>query len=186
MIIKIKSDITGKEYSGNNMEELVAQCEADDKAYNKTLETKKKENELSSIKKELSKEVEKAEDSLTEAYAKYNKLKEEVKADLEKSNKEVAAYLKEATDTYNKSRETAASMIQKATEEATAKLKPAKDAIKQAEAAKCNAISTFTRKCGPYKVTYTGERAEKEFEKVRKSFDDIFDFSHWFDSLFFF
>ena len=36
MIIKIKSDITGKEYSGNNMEELVAQCEADDKAHNKT------------------------------------------------------------------------------------------------------------------------------------------------------
>lgn len=51
MIIKIKSDITGKEYSGNNMEELVAQCEADDKEYNKTLETKKKENELSSIKR---------------------------------------------------------------------------------------------------------------------------------------
>ena len=87
MIIKIKSDITGKEYSGNNMEELVAQCEADDKAYNKTLETKKKENELSSIKKELSKEVKKAEDSLTEAYAQYNKLKEEVKADLEKSKR---------------------------------------------------------------------------------------------------
>ena len=43
MIIKIKSDITGKEYSGNNMEELVAQCEADDKEYNKTLETKKKD-----------------------------------------------------------------------------------------------------------------------------------------------
>ena len=59
MKIRIKSDITGKEYEGEQLEELAAQCNADDEQFKKEEAEKKavsekKSKELSSLKKELS------------------------------------------------------------------------------------------------------------------------------------
>ena len=52
-------------------------------------------------------------------------------------------------------------------------VKEADEAVKKAETAKRDAILKFNEKFGAYSKTYTGERAEREFERITDYFNDL-------------
>lgn len=53
-------------------------------------------------------------------------------------------------------------------------LKPAKDAVDKAQKDKYEALSKFNEKFGTYMVSYTGDKALKEFERTSRLFNSIF------------
>lgn len=108
-------------------------------------------NALSRYKKELAKEVEAAEAAVEEAYADYAEAQEKCKKILEESNDQMVALLN-----------------------------PAKAAIEEAERNRLAAVRKFNKEFGPFKTTYTGDRAVKEFyramNQIHCSFDRLFRF----------
>ena len=119
-------------------------------AYNEQVK-KEQEQKLAveQTKKKLAKACEAAEDAVSAAYEELKKAKEKAAEILNKSNAEVEAILKQA-----------------------------KDKVHEAEQARSVAIKNFNNAYGPYTVSYTGEKAQKELDRFFDLFDDIFD--SWF------
>lgn len=85
MEIRIKSDVTGKEYVGDSYDDLMERCKNEDANF---LESKKKEEQGSkTLKKQLADEVERAEKELTAACEKYEEAKTESKNIMEEAKK---------------------------------------------------------------------------------------------------
>ena len=144
------------EYTKESFDNAEA-CEKSEKEFldKKEQETKAEEakvKELSIQKKELAKSIEDADKELDIAYKEYNEAKESAKA-----------IYKEAVD------------------KANAILDSAREKISVAEKNKYNAISQFNSKFGTYKTFYTGEKAEKEYDKISRRISAIFNsFPFWF------
>jgi len=96
-------------------------------------------------KKNLSKKIDETETALTLAYEDYDKAKAEVKKILEESNIKCQKILEEANNKIN-----------------------------EAKATNTKALKEFTDKYGTYTVTYTGEKAQQEWQRHLKYFDKIF------------
>ena len=96
-------------------------------------------------RKELAKKVEAADKRIELAYENYEKVK------------------KEASD-----------ILTAAKKEAEELLDPAKKEIKDAEHERTSAIKDFNSKFGVYSITYTGEKAQKEYNRIVNQFSDIF------------
>lgn len=101
-----------------------------------------KERDASKLRKSLAAEIDVAEKNLSQAYAEYDKAKEAVDA-----------------------------LVKKFHEERDAIMNPAKKAVMEAESHRKTAILNYTRQCGPYQKTYTGDKAEQEFIRMSKNFD---------------
>ncbi len=112
-----------------------------------------KEKDKSKLKKKLSNAVDKAEENLKVAYAKYEEAKETAKKILEDSNKQMLDILT-----------------------------PAKEAVEAAEKEKAEAIQKFNEECGVYQKVYTGKEAQEELERFKKHFNNLFGtwFKNWF------
>lgn len=65
--------------------------------------------------------------------------------------------------------------VRKELEALKAKLKESRKAIDDAELKKYEAVCAFVKEFGPYKKTYTGEEAVKEYNKSVKFWQDLFD-----------
>ena len=100
---------------------------------------------ISSDKKILSKEIEEAEKALDVAYSNYENAKIE-----------------------------AQKVLKEAEQKAKCILDAARDSIVLSKNKHKEAIQKFTNKYGVYTTTYTGKRAEEEYLKTLKRFDDIF------------
>lgn len=96
-------------------------------------------------KKNLSKKIEETENALALAYEDYDKAKAEVKKILEESNIKCQKILQEANDK-----------------------------ITKAKLTNTKAVREFTDKYGTYTVTYTGKKAQEEWERHLKYFDKVF------------
>lgn len=106
-------------------------------------------NEISKQKKLFAKEVERAEQTLEEAYANYALAQEQCKKIIEDSNNEMVALLE-----------------------------PAREAVEKAERDRLTAIKRFNKEFGPFKTTYSGDRALKEFyqalDRINSPFGSLF------------
>lgn len=151
--MKIISEITGKEYKS------VQECEQAEKAFllKQKLEKEEKENYLKKVdeeknklatisaqKKELANKVEAENDKLDKAYEKYTEAKKQAREIVEEANK--------------KAREL---------------LEPIEKEIRDCKTAKYNALMDFNKQFGAYNVKYTGEKAEKEYNRFLRERDDI-------------
>ena len=58
--------------------------------------------------------------------------------------------------------------------ECSLKLQEAGEVVKKAEAEKVNAIKEFNKQFGVYRTCYTGEKAQKEFDRLFDSFWNSF------------
>ncbi len=108
-------------------------------------ERKAKENALTNRKKELAKNIELCEANLDVAY----KQLEEVRL-------------------------SAQSVIDAATKKAEEMLKPAIDNVNTLHKDRVRAISAFNKEFGPFKTTYTGDKAQQEVDRVNKLFKTLF------------
>lgn len=100
---------------------------------------------ISSDKKILSKKIEETENALALAYEDYDKAKAEVKKILEESNIKCQKILQEANSK-----------------------------ITKAKLTNTKAVQEFTDKYGTYTITYTGKKAQEEWQRHLKYFDKIF------------
>ena len=106
---------------------------------------KEKATKQSARKKELATAIEVAEKAVKEAYDARIKTKEEVQKILEESNKKMMAMLDDAN------------------------IK-----VRDAEKARRDAILAYNNEFGTYQAVYTGERAQREFDRLAKQFDSTF------------
>ena len=102
---------------------------------------KKKE----ATKKDLSQNIEIAENALDAAYKNYEDVKKAAAKLMEESNKQILGMLEDA-----------------------------KKKIKEAEKARTDAIAVFNQNFGTYKANYTGDRAKREYDRVANIVNDIF------------
>lgn len=112
----------------------------------------KKETEVnkaeSNEKKQYVKKIEEADNNLEIEYLNYNEAKKKVIELKKKNDAECEKILTEA-----------------------------RKALKEAQNKKFDAVQSFTEKYGPYKVSYTGEKALQE---MRRHVDMSNDFLNWF------
>lgn len=115
-------------------------------------EKKEKEATISKQKKQLANEIAECDNAIDEAFANREEVKKKCAEILENSNKQVEELLKEANDAINK-----------------------------AKTSKYDKIAEFNNKFGsPYTVSYTGEKAEKEFKRLQ---NELSNYGTIFDSL---
>lgn len=108
--------------------------------------TKKlEEKKVSDKKKKLAAAIEEADKNLDKAYEDYEEAKKKCQIILEESNERMTAILDEAKENL---------------------------AIAQEE--KTNALMEFNKEFGAFKVSYTGERADKEWERISRIFPSLF------------
>lgn len=96
-------------------------------------------------KKELAKMIEASEEALDKAYEAYEVAKDECAKILDESNKQVESILQGA-----------------------------KEAISVAETNRMEAIKKFNKNFGPYKTSYSSERAKREAERINSIIDGMF------------
>ena len=96
-------------------------------------------------KKELSQRIEAAEKALDAAHKNYEEVREEAAKMMDDSNKQI---IKMMTD--------------------------AKSQITAAEKARTDAIVAFNQQFGTYRANYTGERAQREADRINKIVNDLF------------
>lgn len=119
---------------------------SEEAAYQKKLaEQKAKEDAITSRKKELAKAVEVADNELDAAYEAY----EEAKKTCDEMREETKRLIAEI-------------------------MEPATQIVKTAQAKRLEAIQNFNKEFGAFRTTYTGDRAQKEFERSLSSFDTLF------------
>lgn len=129
---------------------------AAEKAFNKELEEKKQEElTISNRKKELAKRVQDADDKITSAHNVYDLALQDVK---------------KLSDEYTKKCDEI--------------MDAAKKTLNDAEREKYEAVLAFNKEFGPYKTTYTGEKASEQFNRIQKhlerSYKDFFNNWFWF------
>ncbi len=96
-------------------------------------------------KKTLATAIEVADAELEKAYKEFEAAKESCKKILDESNAKMVEILK-----------------------------PATELVKNAERARLDAVKAFNKEFGVFKTSYTGERAQKEFERSSKIFEELF------------
>ena len=139
----------GKQY--NTVDECIKADEEFDKQQKQKelIETEKK-NALSKKKKEMADTIQKAEDKVSAALTAYDKAKEE-----------------------------ASKLITEAKEKAKTILKEAEASYSSAVDERYDAIRKFNEEFGAYTTTYTGKRAQEEYDRAMRKV------SRWFDNFFF-
>lgn len=133
-----------KELTGKTFDTVEACQEAEKAIEEQRKAASLKEKEASKLRKALASDVDKAEKSLSDAYAAYDEAKNRVKALVEDFNKQRNDILE-----------------------------PAKKAVRDAEAARTEAIINYNKQCGPYQKTYTGDKAKEEYLRMSKYFDSM-------------
>lgn len=119
---------------------------SEEAAYQQKLaEQKAKEGAITSRKKELAKAIEVADNELDAAYEAY----EEAKKTCDEMREETKRLIAEI-------------------------MEPATQIVKTAQAKRLEAIQNFNKEFGAFRTTYTGDRAQKEFERSLSSFDTLF------------
>ncbi len=96
-------------------------------------------------KKELSIKIEAAETALDEAHKNYEAVREEAAKLMDESNKQILKMINDA-----------------------------KSKITEAEKNRTDAIVAFNQQFGTYRANYTGERAQRESDRINKIVNDIF------------
>ena len=144
--MKVYSEETKKFY------ETVEECEKAEAEYKAekeklALEKADKDKEVSKRKKELSDIVDDAETALNVAYKDYE-------------------------DVYKKAQEE----LQTALDVYKSKIFDATENIKKKEEERNKAIRNFNREFGTFKKIYTGEQADREFDRIVNMFDNLFRF----------
>jgi hypothetical protein len=134
-----------KELAGQVFDSIEA-CAAAERAVDKARNDAKEQNaKVSARKRELATAIEVAEKSVKDAYDSRIKVKEEVQKILEESNKKMMAMLDDANVK-----------------------------VRDAEKARRDAILAYNNEFGTYQAVYTGERAQREFDRLAKQFDSTF------------
>lgn len=101
----------------------------------------KEEKSFDVTKKELAKNIDACGEDVKKAYDEYAEAQNRVNEILEKSNAEMESIINAA-----------------------------RERVRIAEKKRYDAISEFNRKFGTYTVSYTGEKAEEEFDKILNAF----------------
>ena len=96
-------------------------------------------------KKELSQKIEAAETALDAAHKNYEAVREEAARLMDESNKQILKMINDA-----------------------------KAKITEAEKNRTDAIVAFNQQFGTYRANYTGERAQRESDRINKIVNDIF------------
>lgn len=116
-----------------------------------------------------------------EELVKAEKDAKEQKELIEVSRKELAKKVEEADSrielayqSYEKAKEEVSTIIEDAKKKAQEILEPAKKEIKDAEFARAEAIQNFNSKYGVYTTTYTGKKAQQEYNRIVNHFNNIF------------
>lgn len=159
--MKFMSELTSKVY------DTLEECEEADKAY---VEEQK-------AAEERAKQLEAEENAKKAALTKIKKELADAVTDADNN-------LNKALEDYDSARNTAAEMLEKSNKEVSELLNEAKKNVEAARKAKQQALLEFNRKFGPFKVSYTGEKAKQEYQRMRKELDFNSIFSSLFNSLF--
>ena len=122
----------------------VEKCAAEEAKIDEAREkAKKAATSVANRKKALTDKVDAAEKSVKLAYDQYNKAKEEVRKILEESNKKMNEILANA-----------------------------EGQVTKAESDRRDAIIAYNKEFGAYQAVYTGDRAQKEFDRIIKQMDN--------------
>ena len=111
-----------------------------------------------------------AEKAFEEKNTQNENTKKELSHKIENAEKAVDAAYKE----YEEARKYAAKLMEESNREIIRILDEAKANITEAEKLRADAIVEFNQRFGTYRANYTGERAQRESERVQKMVDDIF------------
>ena len=106
---------------------------------------KARSEEISHRKKELANAIEDADNELDAAYAAYEEAK------------------KTCDEMYAETKRLAAEIME-----------PATQIVKNAQKKRVEAISAFNKEFGAFRTTYTGDNAQKEFERALSGYDSLF------------
>ena len=153
--MKYYSEKTNKYYD-SEQECLDAEKQFEEDNKKKELVTAEKKALVSKQKKELSDAIANADKKVDEAYQ-----------GLEAARKEAAAIIKEAREKANTLVNEAAKKVETETSE------------------RATQIAKFNEQFGPYMVTYTGSKAEEEYNRMIHQIREMFDWSpfsfsfHW-------
>ena len=131
----------------------------------KKYEEERKKNDLVLAEKKAA--VSKRKKELSDAIAEADKKVDNAYKGLEAAKKEAAAIIKETREKANNLINEAAKKVESETSE------------------RANQIGKFNEEFGPYMVTYTGNRAEEEYNRMIHQIREMFDFNpfsfsfHW-------
>lgn len=134
-----------KELAGQVFDSIEACAAAEREIDQAKNAAKVKDAEITARKKQLVKDIEIADKRVKEAYDARIKTKEEVQKILEESNKKMMTMLDDANVK-----------------------------VREAEKARRDAILAYNNEFGTYQAVYTGDRAQKEFDRLTKQFDSTF------------
>ena len=116
-----------------------------------------------------------------------NKLSlEEKKSAISKQKKALSDKITQADDSVDvayealsRARKDADKIVQEAKAKANEIVKAAADDVERAVASRRDLITQFSKEFGPYTVTYTGERASREYDRMLKKIDNLFDSAYF-------
>ena len=143
--MKYYSEVLKKSFD-SAQECLDAEKKHEEEKKNTELAIAEKKSAISKQKKELSDAISEADKSVDEAYK-----------ELEKAREDASKILKEARQQANEI------------------VKAANQKVEEATATRRDCIAKFNKEFGPYMVTYTGNKAEEEYNRITKRFNNIFD-----------
>lgn len=149
--------------------------ELTNKNYDTEDECKKAEAEFEDNKK-------KEETALAERKATISKRKKELSDSIKEADSNVDTAYKELEEAKKKAQE----VIQEARKRANEIIRVASEKVDKEVSNRRDLITSFNKEFGPYMVTYTGDKAEEEYERIVRRMNDfassVFSFSpfHWF------
>ena len=118
-----------------------------------------------------------SEKELKEAEKAYNDkatLKENTKKELSMKIEAAEEAVDAAHKNYEEARQYAIQLMDESNKEIIKIMEDAKAKIAEAEKARTDAIVAFNQQFGTYRANYTGERAQRESDRVNKMINDLF------------
>ena len=97
-----------------------------------------------------------------------------LKKELAKAIEDADAELDDAYEAYKEAKQTCNEMWEETRKLVADIMQPATQIVKTAQAKRLEAIQNFNKEFGAFRTTYTGDKAQKEFERCLSDFDSLF------------
>ena len=187
MNITIKSEVTGKTYTGTDFNELKSQCDEDDKLFTeseakKKAEEEEKAKEISKRKKEIDDEIKMCESECNKASEDYCKVRNDFHDEIKDIEKKFSDSCKDLREEFNNRYKELYQTFLDDKKKAGEKVIESKKEYLKCINKKSEAIKKFNSEFNkPYSVikTYTGKEAVDKFNEIKSELDS--EFSPLFD-----
>lgn len=108
-----------------------------------------------------------------------NLQKENTKKELSQKIESAEAAVDAAYKNYEETRQLAAKIMDDSNKQIINIMNAAKKEVTEAEKARTDAIVAFNQQFGTYRANYTGERAQRESDRINRMVNDLFKVNTW-------